>query len=62
MMPEWIYHPPSFAMTYEEVKYFLENIKHEYLSKNTYQESKALIERMERYLDDVARRPNSTTP
>lgn len=41
----------EFKMTIEEVRYFVESIKYEYLSKDTYQESKALIERMEKFLE-----------
>lgn len=41
----------NFEMTRQEVIYFLENIKNEYLKKETYAESLSLIKRMEAFLE-----------
>lgn len=41
----------GFTMTKEEVEYFLNNIKHEYLNKDHYYETISLINRMQAFLD-----------
>lgn len=39
-----------FKMTRQEVEYFVNNIQHEYLNKDTYYEAMNLIKRMRQFL------------
>ena len=41
----------NFELTREEVEYFYNNIKHEYLSKDTYWFATNLLERMRKFLN-----------
>lgn len=54
-----------FEMTREEVKYFLDNIEHEYLGKDNYEKSIKLIKRMREFLDkdehELVTRDNQAT-
>lgn len=51
-------------LTEEEVEYLVQNIQHEYLSKETYHFATELFNRMEKFLaqkDELARRSNKAT-
>lgn len=52
---------PGLLLTREEVEYLVNNIQHEYLSKETYHFATSLFSRMEKFLaetNELARRDN----
>jgi hypothetical protein len=51
----------KFPLNKDEVKYLVDNIQHEYLSKDTYYFASDLFGRMQRFLDELVRRDSKTT-